>query len=180
MTSQSRLTVLNTPQANPEDSVTGGEYFFLSLYGASTFNSLDDLRLAAFKRKNAKKSINDVFQLTCLLPTSAVACQHSFRTYCQLQQWLENDINPTACWQILSNGYLLPIPMDLLSAPDKLIHIVLCNCKVGCIHGYDCHQADLPCSLICNCTKLTCNNALELTYFWRTDVRNGGLLTIWP
>ena len=80
------VTVFSTAQANPEDIAKAGEECLLSLYGASTFNSLDDFRLEAFKRQNAKKSMNSVFQVANLPPTSATAGQYSFRTYCQVQQ----------------------------------------------------------------------------------------------
>ena len=80
------VTVFSTPQANPEDIAKAGEERLLSLYGGSFFDSLDDFRLAAFKKKNAKKSMNSVFKVANLPPTSASASQHSFRTYCQVQQ----------------------------------------------------------------------------------------------
>ena len=80
------VTVLNRPQINPEDIAKAGEECLLSLKGASAFNSLDDFRLEAFKRQNAKKSMNSVFQVANLPPTSATAGQYSFRTYCQVQQ----------------------------------------------------------------------------------------------
>ena len=49
------VTFFNTPQANPDDIAKAVEECLLSVYGASTFNSLDVFRLAACKRKNAKK-----------------------------------------------------------------------------------------------------------------------------
>ena len=80
------VTVFSTPQANPEDIAKAGEECLLYLYGASTFNSSDDFRLAVFKRKNPKKSMKCVFQVGNLPPASASAGQYSFRTYCQVQQ----------------------------------------------------------------------------------------------
>ena len=94
--------------------------------------------------------MNSVFQVTNLPPTSSTACQYSLRTYCQVQQWLENDINPTTYWRTLSNGSLLPLPTDLPPAPDKLMRIVPCNCKAGCIRGCGCRRAGTPCFPICN------------------------------
>ena len=82
------------PEADAEDIAKAGEEFLLALYGASAFQTLDDFRLNAFRKKNAKKSTNKVFQMASLPPTCAAARQHSFRTYCQVQQWLENDIDP--------------------------------------------------------------------------------------
>ena len=137
------MTVFSTPQANPEDIAKAVEECLLSVYGASTFNSMDDFRLAAFKRKTAKNSMNSVFQVASLPPTKAAARQHSFRTY-------SNSINSTAWGLILSNGSLLPITTDLPSASDKLLCIVSCNCKACCIRGCGCRRAGMPCSSICN------------------------------
>ena len=122
----------------------------LSLYGGSFFDSLDDFRLAAFKKKNAKKSMNSIIQVANLPPISAAARQHFFRTYCQVQQWLENDISPTAWRWLQSNGPLLSIPKDLPLAQDKLILIVSCDCKAGYVCGCGCRRAGMPCSPICN------------------------------
>ena len=158
------VTVFNIPEADTEDIAKAGEDFLLALYGASTSQSLDDFRLTAFK-KNAKKPTNRVFQMASLPPTSAAARQHSLRTYCQVQQWLENDIDPTKWRWILSNGSFLPFPTDLPSAPDKVLRIVSCNCKAGCNRGCSCRRAEMPCSPICNCMGLACNNALELDTF---------------
>ena len=97
------VTVFNMPGADAEDIAKAGEDFLLALYGASTSQSLDEFRLTAFRRKNAKKSTNTVFQLASLPPMCAAAHQHSFRTYCQVQQWLENDIDPAKWGWILSN-----------------------------------------------------------------------------
>ena len=69
------VTVLNRPQVNPEDIAKAGEECLLSLKGASAFNSLDDFRLAAFKKKNTKESMNSIFQVVSLPSTSAAACQ---------------------------------------------------------------------------------------------------------
>ena len=69
------VTVLNRPQINPEDIAKAGEECLLSLKGASAFNSLDDFRLAAFKKKNTKESMNSIFQVVSLPSTSAAACQ---------------------------------------------------------------------------------------------------------
>ena len=69
------VTVFSTPQANPEDIAKAVEECLLSVYGASTFNSMDDFRLAAFKKKNTKESMNSIFQVVSLPSTSAAACQ---------------------------------------------------------------------------------------------------------
>ena len=156
------VTVFSTPQANPEDIAKAGEEVLLSLYSASTLNSVDDFRLAAFKRKNAKKSMHSVFQVASLPPTSAAARQHSFWTYCQVQQWLENNIDPNAWGWILSYGSLLPNPTGLPPASDKLVRIVSCNCKAGCIRGCGCRRAGIA-PQSATCTGLECNNALALT-----------------
>ena len=115
------VTVFNMPEADAEDIENAGEDFLLALYGASTFQSLDDFRLTASRKKNAKKSTNTVFQMAGLQRTSA-----------------ENDIDPAKWGWILSNGSLWPNPTDLLSTSDKVLRIVSCSCKAGCNHGCSC------------------------------------------
>ena len=73
--------------------------------------------------KNSQNLIS--LPLASLSPTSAAARQYSFRTYCQVQRWLENYINPPAWGWILSNRSLLPVPTDLPPAPDKLMRIFM-------------------------------------------------------
>ena len=177
MTTWPSVTVFNMSEADAEDITKACENFLLALYGASTSQSLDDVRLTAFRKKSAKKSTNTVFQMASLPPTCAAAHQHSFRTYCQVQQWLENDIDPAKWGWILSNGSLCPIPTDLPSAPDKVLHVVSCSCKSGCNHGCSCRRAQMPCSYICNCMELACNNILHLDtcvedWLERVAVRN--------
>ena len=52
-----------------------------SLYGASSFESLDDYRHTAYKRAFGRSSQSSSFQLESLPPTSAAAKQHPYRTY---------------------------------------------------------------------------------------------------
>ena len=156
------VAVFNVPGTDAEEIAEAGEKFLLALYGGSTSISLDALRVMTFKKKNARKS-SSAFQIASLPPTSAAARQHSFRTYCQVQQWLENDINPTAWGWILLNGSLAPVSTDLPPAPDKLMHVVSCRCKFGCTGGCGCRRSGMPCSPICSCTEQSCTNVLDLT-----------------
>ena len=130
--------------------------FLLALYGDSSFNSLNDFKLTTLKKKKSTKQ----FQVTSL-PPSAAALQHSFRTYCQAQQWMGDSIDPTKWEWVPSNGSFLLVPVYLPLAPDKLMHIESCNCKVGCTCGCGCQQGSMLCSTIVKCMKLTCNTAFE-------------------
>ena len=155
------VKIFNIPEADAEDIAKAGEMFLLALYGASAVDTLDDFRFATFKKKNAKKLTSSVFQMANLPPTSAAARQHSFRTYCQVQQWMENDIDPTKWGWVLANGSLLPVPTYLPSAPDKLLHVMSCNCKAGCTGACGCRRAGMPCSTICSCVGVACSNPLQ-------------------
>ena len=101
---QTVQTIFNMTEADAVD--IAGEDFLLALYGAFTSQSLDDFRITAFRKKNAKTSTKSVFHMASLPSRCAAARQHSVRTYCQVQQWRENDNYPTKWGSILSNGSL--------------------------------------------------------------------------
>ena len=78
-------------------------------------------------------------------PTSAVARQHPYRTYCQVQEWMENNIEPTKWGWIQLNDSLQPVATDLPPARDKVMNFVSCNCKAGCTGGCGCQRSGISC-----------------------------------
>ena len=71
------MTVFNKETSNPTDVSASGEKFLLALNGGTRFNTLDEYRYYAYKRKIADRSVGAKFTLATLLPTSAAARQHS-------------------------------------------------------------------------------------------------------
>ena len=76
-------------------------------------------------------------------------CWHRRKASSQRRRHLDCFHSSPSCirgeW-VLSYGSPLPNPTDLPPAPDKLMRIVSCNCKAGCIRGCGCRRADMPCS----------------------------------
>lgn len=64
----------------------------IALYGGTPGQSLHELRYDCFARSMTKSKFN----LASLPPTKAAARQHSFRSYHQVQQWLDNKKNTRA------------------------------------------------------------------------------------
>jgi len=68
--------------------------FILKLYGASSFETLDDYRHIAYKRAIGRITLSSTFLLESLLPTSAATKQHSYCTYLTVQEWMSNPLHP--------------------------------------------------------------------------------------
>jgi len=110
-----------------------GESFILKLYGASNFESLDEYRHIAYKWAIGRSSPSSTFQLLSLPPTRAAAKQHSYRTYLTVQEWMGNTLPPTDWGWRSQDNTLTPVETDLIVAPDTLLNMVSCGCKVdGC------------------------------------------------
>ena len=85
-----------------------GEGIILQIYGASKYASLNEYRHIAYKRAIGPSSISSSFELASLPSTSAVAKQHSYRTYLTVQEWLENKLDPTDWDWRAQEGILTP------------------------------------------------------------------------
>ena len=72
-----------------------GESFILKLSAASNFKSLNEYRYIAYKGAIGRSALSSSFQLADLLPTSAAAKQHSYRTYLAVQHWMGKPMPPT-------------------------------------------------------------------------------------
>lgn len=138
-----------------------GEGFILKLYGASSFESLDDYRHIAYKRAIGRSSLSSSFQLESLPPTSAAAKQHSYRAYLTVQEWMGNSLSPTEWGWRFQDGTLTPVETDIAVAPDTLLNMVACGCKPdGCRSmTCSCKKLGLFCTSMCSkCSGLNCNN----------------------
>lgn len=139
---------------------TAGERFLIALFGGGQdVKSLGDLRYKCFA-----KSVNkNKFNLATLPPTSAATEEHIFRTYLQVQIWLEKNIDATLWgWKQTSRG-LEPITTTAEPAPESLLKTISCKCKGNCDNRCGCRKAGLKCSVVCqNCCGETCNNSSEI------------------
>src|SRR6218665_2852989 len=96
-----------------------------------------------------------------LPPTQNAATYHVYRTHLEIVQWqtlLATDIQPTDWgWKISKDRYV-PIQTDLQPAPDEILNVVRCKCKV---------EGRRPCSTrLCSCMKhgLSCVAACKNCY----------------
>ena len=155
------LDVFQQPNSNKDDIAQAGETFILKLYGATQSTTLDRYRYVRYMKQVSTKSLtSDGFRLELLPPTSAAAKFHSYRTYYTVQQWLGNDevVATDRGWHF-RDGMLHPIGADRPVAPERVMRIVSCGCKVACGKRCKCHKAGLFCTVMCStCNGQTCAN----------------------
>jgi len=153
------LNIFQSENAIQEDISQAGEKLLLTLFKSKKCTSLDKLRYIRYVAKVTTKSItSSLFGLESLPPTSNSAKYHSFRVYHTVQQWLGCMHNAFQWgWQRI-NGRIKPIPMDIPVAPENILKIISCGCKV-CGKGCKCRRSDLFCTHMCStCNGQTCSN----------------------
>lgn len=156
---RTKIMTFNASVVHREQIKKAGEDFILSLYGCSNSNSLDESRYATYLKAVARMSLKSKFNMASLPPTSAAAEQHSYRTYYQVQKWLGNkDVNPVEWGWSLANGTLYPLHSTKPPAPEEVIKLVSCNCKVSCKNNCSCVKASLDCTAMCGVCRGCCTN----------------------
>ena len=159
------LDVFGQQNPSTDEIARVGEAFLLQLYGATHCTSLDKYRYILYMKQVSRKSLtSDGFKLECLPPTSAAAKYHSYRTYFALQQWLGNDEVTATDWGWeFKDGMLHPIGTDQPVAPERVLRIVSCGCKVSCSNSRcKCRKAGLFCTPMCStCIGQTCRNVCQ-------------------
>lgn len=134
------------------------------LYGTENPISLDELRFKKFTVKVASSTSH--VEVKSLPPTSAAAKFHSLRVYFQTKVWIgDNSLNPLDYgWQVVQ-GKMLPLKSSLPPAPDKLLSIIYCNCKLNCdTKKCSCRKHGLECSNCCGgCRGVSCLNSVKPT-----------------
>ena len=137
-----------------------GENFLLHLYKCNKSTSLDKSRYILYTQKVSKMSSS--FKLESLLPTSAAAKYHSYRTYFTIQKWLGNlgKLDPTDWGWECQENMLTPILTDRPVAPEQVLLIISCGCKQGCENRCRCCKTGMFCTTRClSCTGQTCTNS---------------------
>ena len=80
-------------QSGTKDAISSaGEKALVYLYGGKGNDTLDGLRKTKFCNKVAKSSTT--VEVHSLPPTTDAAKYHSFRVYCQVQEWMGNSVDP--------------------------------------------------------------------------------------
>lgn len=151
---QKAVELFKDNKIDPNIIAQVGERFLIALYGGNTSEtSINSLRFKCFVKSAAKTKVN----LSSLSPTKA--CLHTFRTYYQVQTWLNEYKDPEEWgWKRTSHG-LVPSANTMPPAPPSLLQLISCKCKTKCGVTCGCRKAGLKCSIICsNCSGQTCEN----------------------
>jgi len=131
-----------------EDVIKAGELALVEVYGSKVSDSLEALQHRRFCEKTAKSTT--AVEVKSLPPTSSAAKFHSLSVYYQVQLWTGNqELQPRDWGGKETNGTLIPVMADKQLAPETLLLVIRCNCKVDCNtarcsyrkHGLDCSPA---------------------------------------
>ncbi|CAC5420603.1 unnamed protein product [Mytilus coruscus] len=122
-----------------------GEHIFVALYGGlQDVETLDMLRYRIFALK-----------------------LHCLRVYYQTQVWIGkgDKLDPKDWGWHVEDNKLLPIRAILPPAPEKLLRIVRCNCKLNCdTKRCSCRKHGIDCSPACGeCRGMNCSNTSNIT-----------------
>ena len=100
--------------------------------------------------------------MSSLPPTEGAAKQHSFRTYHQVQQWLENELSPELWgWERKPGSQFAPVWTRDPSAPDEILKMIFCRCTNDCSSGKcGCRKGSMKCSHICQNCQGNCVNGI--------------------
>lgn len=138
-----------------------GEEMMVSLYGGLRYEGLDLLRYRKFASKVVVGNI--YVQVKSLPPTSDSARFHCLRSYLQCRTWIGNadDLSPTDWGWHIDDNKLLPVKGTLPPAPEKLLKIIKCNCKINCdTMRCSCRKHGIECSSACGeCRGVSCLNS---------------------
>ncbi|XP_076042102.1 uncharacterized protein LOC143026001 [Oratosquilla oratoria] len=146
-------------QSGSKDAISSaGEKSLVYLYGGKGNDTLDGLRKTKFCNKVGKSSTT--VEVHSLPPTTDAAKYHSFRVYCQIQEWMGNCVDPEKWGWCLRKGQLEPKTMDSPVAPDSLLKLVRCQCKGNCdTQRCSCKRNEFECSSACGECKGLCQNS---------------------
>ena len=127
------FSIMNSETSSTTDVGQAGSHLVVLLYGGRFgVDSLNHLRYTTYMRlcTTSKGSI-------CpeqLPPTERAVYFHSLRVHLQVIQWqcLSTDVLAADEWGWeLSDGKFLPVKTDQPAAPDDLLRVIRCRCKVS-------------------------------------------------
>ena len=147
-----------------EDVIKAGESALVEVYGGKVRDSLEAFRYRRFCEKTAKSTT--AVEVKSLPPTSSAAKFHSFRVFYQVQLWTGNqELQPCDWGWKETDGTLMPVMTDKPPAPETLLQVVRCNCKMDCKTARcSCRKYGLDCSPACGeCRGSACFNSPVLT-----------------
>lgn len=168
-----RVDVFNTSDSTADDVASAGEAFLMAMYQPGSGKTLDEMRYNNYKRIVAKQPVYAKFDLGILPPTSSAARQHSLRVFHQVQLWRGIQLPPADWGWKVDDDHLMPIASLRAAAPEKLLHLIACNCKSGCERSCECKRGGLECNTMCGyCTGHGCSNRVVV----EDDAEDGDLV----
>ena len=140
--------------------VEAGTLFALRLYGEKTESTeknnvkqpetdINKLRYQHYIKQIGNSKLTSTFQLEALPPTSSALIQHNFRVDHSVQQFMGNDLAATDWGWIKKNGTLYPVLTHKAIAPDNLLEMILCGCKLGCTRNCGRRKISMHCTTMC-------------------------------
>lgn len=153
------LKVFTENSCSADDIACVGEKFTAHLYGAKGDTSVDRLRYLSYNKAIGSSQLSTNFKLESLPPTSAALKQHSYRVYHAVQQAMSHTLPATNWGWMKKEDILMPVLTENPVAPETLLELVSCGCKVGCQKNCGCRKLGLHCTVICSgCHGQTCSN----------------------
>ena len=146
--------IIESCESSHNDVVSAGLKLMVMIYGGQSTDSLNHLRYSTYMTKTASCSAQP--RPERLPPTEAAATYHLYRVHLQVVQWktfMTTNLKPEEWGWILNEGRYEPMMTSLPAAPDELLSVVRCKCKI---------EGRRPCSTqLCSCIKhgLSCVSA---------------------
>ena len=149
--------------ANPDSIGNATVRIFQLLYCSSQklISSLASLRKE--KYVNMIATDRSTIDPSSLPPSPRAAYFHGLRVYHQVTVWRKLspcDIDPLRWGWDMKEGKYVATMTDLAAAPQDVMKLIRCGCKVACGRACSCVKVGLKCTHLCKeCNGETCGNA---------------------
>ena len=157
--------------SSPEAVDEAGKKLFVLLYGGKNSDSLTYLRYLKYMKMTSSAAN---VKPESLPPTGQSAMFHIYRVFFQLHEWntlMESTLDPKDWGWRLEDDSLVPVMTDQEPAPDELLKVIRCNCKVtskNLCNGKQCscRSNGLKCVAACGgCRGTECQNCNSVELF---------------
>jgi len=159
--------VFSSLSSTPDQIGKAGVEIFVLLYGGKGSDKLQQLRYTCYMKMAASSS---KIAPSKLPPTERAAWYHSLRVYIQLCQWktlMGCQMDPLDWGWKIENGKMAPIMTDQNVAPEELLLVIRCNCKLSSrnpcgSNQCSCKRNGIQCVSACgDCRGFGCNNSCD-------------------
>jgi len=150
------------PDSSEECIIEAGNGVFMSLYNGKADETMNEMRYRKFNDKT--KGFTSAVNSKMLPPTEAAAKFHSLRVYYQVQEWMQNKLNPLNFGWIEKSAILRPVSCNLPAAPASILAKIRCGCQKDCDTARcTCFKFGFKCTPACKvCAGSSCANCLPI------------------